>query len=170
MRRTEITRRLEQAEHDARRLTCEAPRLLEAFDRFASGGFAPRGDTGIGGSRGCHSPVEAALMAPDAALTARQRYERLLLTLTNTLTDLNAVHREWLTASRDGAGRPQPGCVIMFRVGVWEPATLTNANGNLGGRILLGRWAREFTIRHGRLPTDSEAERRAQGADVRVAS
>lgn len=66
---------------------------------------------------------------------------------------------------------PEPICWAMARVGSVEPVHRTS---DVGGRLRearpLGKWAYDFVVHQGRLPTVEECRARAEGRRVRVSA
>jgi hypothetical protein len=71
--------------------------------------------------------------------------------------------------SSDEELEPLPGCAVMAKVDVFEPVHRT---GDVGGRLsrpmALGKWAYEFVINTGQLPSREQARAHAEGRRVRV--
>jgi hypothetical protein len=71
--------------------------------------------------------------------------------------------------SSDEELEPLPGCAVMARVNVFEPVHRT---GDVGGRlkrpVALGKWAYEFVLNTGQLPSREQTRAHADGRRVRV--
>lgn len=71
--------------------------------------------------------------------------------------------------SSDEDLEPLPGCDVMARVDVFEPVHRT---GDVGGRLkrpaALGKWAYEFVLNTGQLPSREQARAHAEGRRIRV--
>lgn len=168
-----MAHRIERAAIDIDLLRRQLPDLERKLAEYSSSGFTTsKGDQVGGGSTPgiSSSPVERAAATPDPAAAMRDRIVRRVVDLSAALDDLTAWFAWALKVEQEGGDTTAPGCSIMAMVNVWEPATMTNAGGNLIEKRLLGLWARRFVLRHGRLPTKAEAERRAQGSKVHAAS
>lgn len=152
-------------------LQVDLERLLTVLDENAGMGY-PSGAGMDGGGRpsGPSSSVERAAFAHDPAADAKRRMVDGLRQSYEALVNVvDPIRRHWMTEGKRPNEGGVAGCVVMAEVGVWEPASVTDCRGNLDEPMLLGVWARRFTIRAGRLPTRAEAEAHSQGRDVRVA-
>jgi len=173
VRKGEMIKFVDRAAVDIDVLRKKLPLVLERLDTYSSSGFTSSNGEGGGSSNPpgiSSSPVERAAATPDPAADHRRKLERHLGDLATLLDDAMATVQWALAVDREDAGKPKPGCEIMAQVNVWEEATFTNAGGNLPERRWLGRWAREWVVRNGKLPTKAQAEQRAQGGKPRRAA
>lgn len=148
-------------------------RLLGALDD-QSGGY--QSDHSYERAHVASSPgssgIDRSAFQADEAGNARRRLETLICRSHDLASEIGAIRTHWIAQGTVGAqpGKGAPGCEIMSTVGVWEPAHLTDAQGNIEPKMMLGDWARRFVIRAGRLPTREEAEAHAQGRKVNPAA
>ncbi len=71
--------------------------------------------------------------------------------------------------SRPDDLNPEPGCVVMAKVGVWEPVhVISTVKGKLKEPAPLGRWAYEFVRATGTLPSREQARAHADGRRIRL--
>lgn len=146
-------------------LAVKRNRIRSARDGFPSGGGGPR-------SGDVSDPTFN-------AATGRDPKDQLAELVQSAATHLEqaVVHVQGLAANLDAIDRladdkdlnPEPGCWAMARIGHWEPV---HRSGDVGGRLKearpLGRWAYDFTVNEGRLPTPEECRAHAEGRRVRL--
>lgn len=110
-----------------------------------------------------HQPTDPYHAALDRA---GQAYERAARELDRVLRALDAIDLLDELRDDDAGLTPEPGCWAMARVESWEPVF---RNTTLGGHTFpLGRWAYDWTRTTGRLPSEDECKRHAEGRKVRL--
>lgn len=171
VRRSDLRRALAQLVEHTSKLHVEFDQLLEAIDQSCGIGY-PSSTLGSGGGRSSDtsSMVERQAFGRDQALTDRQRVEQLVAWCATSMAEVDELRKRYTAPPRKGRatrrGHADDGCEMMATVGEYEPGRLTDADGILPHKRRLGRWARDFVIRTGRLPVREEVERHARGARV----
>lgn len=95
---------------------------------------------------------------------ASQAFQNAVRQLDQCLKALDALDLLDDLRDDDAGLAPDPGCWAMARVDSWEPIFRRTKIGNR--YFELGRWAYDFVGRAGRLPTEEECRRHAEGRKV----
>lgn len=159
--RKELERRLGQA------------KKRNAGPRNARDGY-PTGATGSGQDSG--DPVGAVATtnvstspAKDPLADHVEAAEGYLLQAVTSLgamrSRLNAIDR----LTDDSDLNPEPGCWAMARVGVYEPAhVMSDAKGAIAEPRPWGRWAHDYVLATGQVPTVEQCRDHAEGRRVKL--
>lgn len=143
----------------------EHAKLIHALKDMHAG--FPSGRSAPGGQDQPDRTFSAAT-GKDPARRDLQRVDQLITEISSRTRELDSLRRQYLHPVQPSRDQDTEGCEIAALAGGWEALhRFTDLDGLLPRKYRLGRWAYDWAIATGDVPTVDEMDRHLRGVRVR---